>query len=152
VNTLSENQEKEKILQLAKDLDNNLEKKDINKLIPYFSKDCEIEFLGLKLKNHSGLKKWLNWFFNLIPTIKFEPIVIMVEGNIFFEEFFIHTTTKNNKELSVKIAEVLEYENYKVKSLRLYLDRLLFADVALNGFLSRKIVKLIKNKSLEGLS
>jgi ketosteroid isomerase-like protein len=149
---LSKYQNTNKILQLARDLDADLEKKDINKLISYFSEDCVIEILGLKLKDHSGLKKWLNWFFELIPSIKFEPIVIIVEKNIFFEEFFIHTNTKNNKKVSVKVAEVLEYENYKVKSLRLYLDRLLFADFASNGFLSKKIVKLIKNKSLQGLT
>jgi ketosteroid isomerase-like protein len=149
---LGKQQDTSKILQLAKDLDKDLEKKDINKAISYFSENCEIELLGIKLRNHSGLKKWLKWFFELIPNIKFEPIIILVEGNVFFEEFFIHTTMKNNKEVSVKVAEVLEYEDYKVKSLRLYLDRLLFADLVLDGFLSKKIVKLIKNKSLEGLT
>ena len=97
------------------------------------------------------MKKWLNWFFNLFDTIKFEPIVIIVENNIFFEEFIIHASFHHDRNLSVKLAEVLEYEHYKIKSLRLYLDRLEFADAALDGFLSKKLVKLIKKKSLKGL-
>lgn len=148
---LIEQQDKNKILKLASDLDNDLELQDIERLIPYFSEDCEIEMLGIKLKGKSGLKKWLNWFFAMFESIKFEPIVIIVENNIFFEEFYIHTSFENGKQLSVKLAEVLEYEEYKIKSLRLYLDRLEFADAALDGFLSKKLVKLIKKKSLKGL-
>jgi hypothetical protein len=75
----------------------------------------------------------------------------MVEGSIFFEEFFIHGVTNNKKELTGKIAEVLEYDNYKIKRLRLYFDRLDFADASITGFFEKKIVKLIKNKSLKGL-
>ena len=143
--------EKEEILNLAADLDNDLEKKDIKKLISYFSDDCEIELLGITLIGHVGLKKWLEWFFKLFKKIIFEPIVIMVENNIFFEEFYLHGTTLDDKKLSVKVSEVLEYEDYKIKSLRLYLDRLLFSDALQVGVLSSKIVKLVKQKSLEGL-
>jgi hypothetical protein len=148
---LTEYQNKDKILKLASDLDNDLELKNVEKIIPYFSEDCEIEMLGITAKGVSGLRKWLIWFFNMYETIKFEPIVIIVENNIFFEEFYIHVSFKKGKQLSVKVAEVLEYENYKIKSLRLYLDRLEFAEAALEGFISKKLVKLIKKRSLEGL-
>lgn len=146
-----EYQDKNKILKLAADLDNDLEKQDVVKLIPYFSEDCEILIFGLKLKGIANLKQWLNWFFDLFDTIKFEPIVIMVENNIFFEEFIIQATFQHGKKLSVKLTEVLEYENYKIKSLRLYLDRLEFAEVFTKGFLSKKLVKLIKKKSIKGI-
>ena len=148
---LSEYQDKDKFLNLAADLDNDLEKQDVAKLIPYFSEQCEIEIFGLKLKGITNMKKWLNWFFNLFDTIKFEPIVIIVENNIFFEEFIIHASFHHDKNLSVKLAEVLEYEHYKIKSLRLYLDRLEFADVFTYGFLSKKIVKIIIKRSFQGL-
>ena len=144
-------QNKEAILKLASDLDNDLEKMDVEALIPYFVDDCEIELLGVSLKGISGLNKWLLWFFESFSSIKFEPIVIMVEGSVFFEEFYIHGVTKNDKKLTGKIAEVLVYENYKIKSLRMYFDRLNFADASITGFLGKKIVKLIKNKSLKGL-
>ena len=103
---MNEDQIKNKILKLAEELDNDLELQDIDKLIPYFSQDCEIEIFGLKIKGKEKLKDWLNWFFTLFDTIKFEPIVIMVEKNIFFEEFIIHVSFNQGKELSVKVAEV----------------------------------------------
>ena len=81
-----EKQTKEKILELAANLDRDLELKNINRLITYFSEDCEIEILGINLIGKEGLKKWLHWFFNLCKTISFEPIVIIVEDNVFFEE------------------------------------------------------------------
>ena len=61
-------QTKEKILKLASDLDDDLEKMEIEALIPYFAEDCEIELLGLSLKGISGLKKWLKWFFESLLT------------------------------------------------------------------------------------
>jgi len=89
VKKLIENQDKNKILKLASDLDNDLELKNENKLISYFTDDCKIEMLGIKLEGRNELKKWLNWFFQMFEIIRFEPIVIMVENNTFFEEFFI---------------------------------------------------------------
>lgn len=148
---MTEPQNRDKIIKIAADLDNDLELQDVEKLVPYFSKDCEIEMLGIKMEGIPGLRKWLTWFFDMFETIKFQPIVIIVKDNIFFEEFYIHVSLKSGKQLSVKVSEVLEYEDYKVKSLRLYLDRLEFADAVLNGFLSKKLIKLIKKKSLEGL-
>ena len=148
---MNETQDKERIIKLAAELDKDLEKQDVDNLIPYFSEDCEIEILGVKLKNKKNLKKWLRWFFDLFDTISFEPIVIMVDKNIFFEEFIIHVTFNQGKRLSVKIAEVLEYHNYKITSLRLYLDRLEFADILTSGLLSKKLVNLIKKRSLKGL-
>lgn len=148
---MNEIQNKDKIIKLAEDLDNDLELQDVNKMITYFSENCEIEIFGLKMKGKTDLKKWLNWFFNLFDTIKFDPIIIMVDNNIFFEEFIIHVTFNKGEKLSVKVAEVLEYQNYKVKSLRLYLDRLEFSKVFATGFLSKKIVKIIKDRSLKDL-
>jgi len=148
---MNESQDKSRIEQVAADLDTDLESKMIERVLPYFAEDCVIEIFGLKLKGITDLKKWLKWFFDLFDTIKFEPIVIMVEDNIFFEEFIIHVSFKNTNKLSVKVAEVLEYKNLKIKSLRLYLDRLEFAEAFPVGFLDRKIIKLIKKKSLKGL-
>jgi len=144
-------QEKEQIIKLAKDLDDDLERKNVNKLISYFSKDCEIEIFGLTLKGHEDLKKWFHWFFDMFDSIEFDPIVILVENNIFFEEFVIKVTYNHGKRLNVKVAEVLEYKNYKVKSLRLYLDRLQFSDILAKSFFVKKLVKIIKKKSLAGL-
>ena len=146
-----EKQKKEKILKLASDLDKDLESQKIDKVLTYFSEDGEIELFGLNLVGKEGIKKWLTWFFGICDKIQFEPIVIMVEGDTFFEEFIIHITQKNGKTLSVKVAEVLIYEDFKIKSLRLYLDRLQFSELIIDGFFGKKIVETIKKKSLNGL-
>jgi len=144
-------EKKEKLLRLAADLDNDLETQDVQKLLPYFSEECEIEIFGHSLKGREGVEKWLKWFFGIFKTIKFEPIIIMVEENIFFEEFYITVSFENGETIRVKVAEVLTYENDKIRSLRLYLDRLEFVEASLKGFFSKSIVKMIKKKSVEGL-
>ncbi|MFX1470212.1 MAG: hypothetical protein ACFFB8_16295 [Promethearchaeota archaeon] len=53
---MNEYQDKDKILKLAADLDNDLELQTVDKLIPYFSEDCEIEIFGLKLRGKFELK------------------------------------------------------------------------------------------------
>jgi hypothetical protein len=142
----------ERILELASNLDDDLESQDVNKVLKYFSKNCEVELFGITLNGISGIKNWLDWFFGMFNSIEFEPIVILVRGNIFFEEFFIHLTYGDkNVSLDIKIAEVLEYKNYKIKSLRLYFDRLQFSDVIADNFIEKKILNFIKKKSMEDL-
>jgi hypothetical protein len=75
----------------------------------------------------------------------------MVEGNTFFEEFILVGTLPNGKIVESKQSEVLVYEDYKIKSLRVYFDRLDFADVVADSFISRKIVKTLISRSLKGL-
>ena len=142
---------REEIIKLAEDLDSDLETQDIQKLLPYFAEDCVIELFGLSLTGLKGVERWLNWFFNMFETIEFEPIVIIVEKNVFFEEFWINVTFNNGETLRAKVAEVLVYKNNKITSLRLYLDRLQFAEASLKGGLRKSLVRLIKKKSVEGL-
>jgi hypothetical protein len=75
----------------------------------------------------------------------------MVTNGVFFEEFKVTGTLPNGKIVESKQSEVLVYENYKIKSLRLYFDRLDFADLVVNDFLSKRIVKMLKSRSLKGL-
>ena len=75
----------------------------------------------------------------------------MIEGNTFFEEFIVKARLHNGTEIKSKQAEVLLYENYKIKSLRLYFDRLGFAEAVTRGPVSQALVRRLINKSLEGL-
>lgn len=79
-------------------MDDDLETQDVNEIVKYFSEDCEVELFGVTLKGIPGIKKWLYWFFGIFNSIRFEPIVILVNGNIFFEEFFIHLTYRDKNE------------------------------------------------------
>jgi ketosteroid isomerase-like protein len=142
----------EKIKKVAMDLDNALEKRDIELIISFFSDDCEIELLQLTLKGKDGVRKWLTWMFEQVKDFTLEPVNIIVEDDVFFEEFIVKAILPNGKNLISKQAEVLIYENYKIKSLRLYFDRLDFADAITTNFISRKIVESVIKKSLEGIA
>ncbi len=51
-----------------------------------------------------------------------------------------------------KQAEVLVFENLKIKSLRIYFDRLDFSSSVAKDVISKTIVKQLVKKSLEGLT
>ncbi|MBD3194486.1 MAG: hypothetical protein GF317_05480 [Candidatus Lokiarchaeota archaeon] len=148
---MNENQQSEKIKEVAMELDDALEMKDYDLIKKYFSDDCEIELLGETLRGKEGVKNWLDFIFSYVKTFKLVPIIIMVQDDIFFEEFEVIATLNNGSELQSKWAEILEYENYKIKSLRLYFDRLIFAKSAASNSITRKILGYIDKKTLEGL-
>ncbi|TFF96917.1 nuclear transport factor 2 family protein [Candidatus Thorarchaeota archaeon] len=144
-------QSPERIKDVAMEFDNAIEAKDIRKVVAAFADDCEIELLGLTLEGKTGVKKWIEWLFQNIPEIEFEPVTIMVDGNVFFEEFIVTTRLPSGKTIRSKQAEVLVYEDYKIKSLRLYFDRLDFSDLIARGFISQRVVGYVKTQSLRGL-
>ncbi|MFW9934669.1 MAG: nuclear transport factor 2 family protein [Candidatus Thorarchaeota archaeon] len=139
------------ILKLAKDFDDAIETSQVKRIIPYFHEECTIELLGLTLEGHEGVQKWLKWMFEHLSSIRFEPVVVMVEGNVFFEEFIVHGLLNDGEKVQSKQAEVLVFENSLVKSLRLYFDRLDFADAVTSGWLTRKIIKKLITESVKGL-
>jgi ketosteroid isomerase-like protein len=146
-----EAQDTDRIKEVAMDFDKAIEARDIEQMVDAFADDCEIELMGITLKGKEGAKRWSEWLCNSTPNIVFTPIIIMVEGNIFFEEFLVTGTLPNGTVVESKQAEVLVYENYKIKSLRLYFDRLDFADLVAQDFFSKKVVNMLKSRSLKGL-
>jgi ketosteroid isomerase-like protein len=149
---LTQELDEDRIRQVAMDLDNTIESKDIEKIVSFFADDCDIELMGIRLSGRDGARRWLEWLFDTLVEIKFRPIIIMVDGNTFFEEFILIGTLPGGRVVESKQAEVLVYENYKIKSLRLYFDRLDFADVIAEDFISRKIIKTLISRSLKGLA
>ena len=117
------------IREAAKELDDALETKDIQQILPFFTDDCEIELLGVMVRGKEGVRRWLTWQF-IVNAI-------------------LHDGTKTKS----KQAEVLIYdENYKVNSLRLYFDRLDFADSVVKDPISKFIVRRLIKMSLKGLT
>ena len=144
-------QSPDKIREVAADFDKAVENKDTEKVLSSFSNDCEIELLGQRLVGKDGVRKWIDWLYKHVNEIKFEPITIMVEGDTFFEEFMVKAWLYSGIEIKSKQAEVLLYDNYKIKSLRLYFDRLDFAEVVTKGPIGRALVRRLINRSLGGL-
>jgi len=142
----------EGIREVAKDLDDTLETKDNGKILEFFADDCEVELLGVTLKGKDGVRKWLDWKYQHVSNYELVPVVIMIEGDVFFEEFLVKAKLPNGIKLESKQAEVLVYdEDYKVKSLRLYFDRLDFADAITKDPISKYIVRRLIKISLKGL-
>jgi ketosteroid isomerase-like protein len=140
-----------KIRKYAKALDDAIEGRNIEEVVSYFCDDCEIEVLGVRLTGKEGLRRAFGWMYKYLKEMILIPITIMVDGDIFFEEFIVKTKVKGGKEIQVKQAEVLVYEDYKVKSLRLYFDRLELADVFTSNAVERVMVNQIVKASLKGL-
>jgi ketosteroid isomerase-like protein len=148
---VSRKQSPEKIRKYAKALDDAIEGGNIEEVMSYFCDDCEIEVLGVKLMGKEGLRKAFGWMYKYLKGMVLIPVTIMVDGSTFFEEFIVKTKVKGGKEIQVKQAEVLVYEDYKVKSLRLYFDRLELAEAFTPNAVEQVMVKQIIKASLKGL-
>jgi ketosteroid isomerase-like protein len=148
---MQDNQLPDEIRKVAADLDKAIEDKNTELILSSFSDDCEIELLGTKLTGKKGARKFVNWMYEHLSEVTFVPITILVDGNAFFEEFILKGKLHNGIEVQSKQAEVLIYENYKVKSLRLYFDRLEFADSVAKGPVSKTLVRKLIKRSLKGL-
>jgi ketosteroid isomerase-like protein len=144
--------ETERIRQVAKELDNTLETKNIERILAFLADDCEIQLLGIKVKGKEGARRWLKWQFGHVAEYELIPVVIMIEGNVFFEEFLVKAKLPDGTSLESKQAEVLVYnQDYKVVSLRLYFDRLDFADAVARDPVTKFVVRTLIKTSLRGL-
>jgi ketosteroid isomerase-like protein len=142
----------EEIRKVAMAFDKALESKDLQAIIETFADDCEIELLGVKLFGKVGAKKWFSWLYKHVAEIKLLPVTVMVEGDIFFEEYAVKAIFYDGKEASSNQAEVLVFEDLKIKSLRMYFDRLDFSSSVAKDVISKTIVRQLVKKSLEGLT
>jgi len=149
---LEHTQSSEAILKTALNLDNAIENRNIDSVLSKFSDDCEIELLGIKLSGKAGVKKWMEWQFKHITEVTFIPVTKMVSENTFFEEFIAKTKLHNGEEIQSKQAVVLQFQNSRIRSLRLYFDRLDFANSVAKDVISKTLIKEIVKKSTEGLT
>ena len=144
--------DEQKIKKEAKALDDALEKGITEDILPFFTDDCEIELFGIILHRKKGLHKAIRWMKDHLTNIKLIPIVIMVKNSTFFEEFVVNANTINGNEVKIKQAEVLEYDNdYKVKSLRLYFDRLILVKESTTNIFEKWFVNRMIQSSVKGL-
>ena len=142
----------EEIRTVAMAFDKALENKDLQAVVERFADDCEIELLNVKLFGKEGVKKWFTWLYKHVADLKLLPVTIMVDGNTFFEEFTVEATFHDGETARSNQAEVLVFENLKIKSLRMYFDRLDFSSSVAKDVISKTIVKQLIKKSLEGLT
>jgi ketosteroid isomerase-like protein len=139
------------IRELSKNFDDALERKDLDSIIAAFDEDCEIELLGVNLKGRKGAEKWINWLLSHVDRIQLVPIVILIKENIFFVEFVGRATLSGSLRVESKQTEVIEFEDGRIKKLRMYFNPPDFSD-SVGGSIFRKwIVKLVLAATVEGL-
>jgi ketosteroid isomerase-like protein len=144
--------DEEKIRKLAKDLDNAIEQQDVERLVSYFSEECEVRLPGSTLTGHEGLRRAVKWMYSHLRGIVLLPVTIMVQGNVFFEEFTVRANVAGH-DIEVRQSEVLVYDgNYKVTSLRLYFDRLELARHFPVNFIDRFLIGRVIRESLKDLA
>ena len=141
----------DEIRKVAMDFDNAIKNRNMESIMSSFSDDCEIELLGTKLTGKEGAARWINWLYRHLAQVEFIPVTIMVEGDTFFEEFVVKARLHIGTDIQSKQAEVLVYENCKLKSLRMYFDRLDFADSVAREFIDKAIGRQLIRTSLKGL-
>jgi hypothetical protein len=147
---MTSNQSSKKIRDAAKELDDAVEQHDIPAILACFVDDCRVELFGRTFQGKIHLEKALRWLYDTVEEIRFEPITILINDEVFFEEF-IFKGRKNKTEINIKGAEVLIYTDDKVKTLRLYLDGLQVATAVAKGFLEKSILQVVNKKILPGL-
>ena len=140
------------IRKVAEELDRAIEEMNSEAILSRFSEECEIELLGTRLEGKEGVVKWAAWMSSHFAEVDVSPVTVMVAGNTLFEEFVLRAKLHTGAQIESKQAEVLLFENSRIKNLRLYFDRIDFADSLVRGFVNRSIVKRLIRKSLEGLS
>lgn len=111
----------------ASELDEALEAADRDRVVACFAEDCTIELLGVRLRGHEGVRRWLEWVFAHVERIEFSPRVISVDGDVFIEEFGVTGTLAGGRRLESQWAEMLTYRDDLVTSLRLYFNPIDFA-------------------------
>ena len=142
----------EEIRKLAQALDDAIEKHNVQEIVSYFSEECEIHFPGVTLTGREGLRKAIRWMFRYLKEIILVPVTIMIQDNIFFEEFIVKAKVAG-RDIQLRQSEVLEYNtDYRVKSIRLYFDRLELAQAFSSNFIDRIMIRKVNKASLKGLS
>jgi ketosteroid isomerase-like protein len=139
------------IRELALRFDRALEQKDYEAVLSAFHEDCTITLLGIELIGREGAKKWIDWLFSHVEELHFEPVVIMTRENIFFEEYSVRARTAGGRTVESRQAEVLVFEEGRIRSLRLYFDLLDVAEALAGDFFGRMAISHIRKKSTEGL-
>jgi ketosteroid isomerase-like protein len=142
----------DEIRRVAMTLDNAIENKRLDAVLSCFSDDCEIELMRQSLFGKAGVEKWFDWLFKNVRQIKIQPVIILAKGNTLFEEFIVRARLLSGPEVKSKQAEVIVFEKDKIKFLRLYFDRLDFADTVAKDPVSKAVLGRILKKSLEGLT
>lgn len=141
----------ERMQQVADTFRDAVQDRNVEALVSCFAEDCEVELLNLKLHGRDGVRKWYHWMCGHMKSTSFEHVCSAVNGSIYIEEYIMHGVIHNGKKMHNKQTRVLEFNGDKIKSFRLYLDRLQFADSVVNDFAGKIVVRKFIEISVKGM-
>jgi hypothetical protein len=142
-------QTEETIREAGRRLDGALEARDLEGVVACFHVQCEIELLGVRLRGRVGVRRWLDWAFGQVESLRFEPRLIAVDGVSLVEEFVVEATLRGGQRIRSRWAEVLDYDTNLVRSLRLYFDPLDFLEA--KGAIGRLVAPAARGFARRGL-
>ncbi len=143
-------QTEETIREAARRLDDALEARDFEAVVGCFAEECEIELLGIRMRGRDGVRRWLDWVFGQVESLRFEPRVITVDGATLVEEFIVEATVARGRLVRSHWAELLDYEQNLVRSLRLYFSPLDFLEA--KGAPGRLVAPAVRGFARRGLA
>lgn len=143
-------QTEETIRDAARRLDDALETRDFERVVSCFDEDCEIELLGVRLQGRDGVRRWLDWVFGQVESLRFEPRLITVDGATLVEEFVVEATLPGGRRVRSRWAHLLDYRGNLVRSLRLYFDPLDFLEA--KGAAGRLVAPAARRFARRGLT
>ena len=141
----------DEMLKTAKEFGDAVQEKNLERLQSCFTDDCEIELFGIKLRGKTGVKKWYTWTYSHMKKISFDNVRMIVDGDTLFEEYMLNGVIHTGTNMQSRQMRSLVFEGGKVKTFRLYMDRLQFADSIANDFASKIIIRKFAQISVKEL-
>ena len=145
--------EEKEIESMVRDFADSFEKKDIDKILSFFTDDST--FIGPEgiFKGKEEIKRYITWISNVITDIKFtdDGVGIIVQGNkAVYQNIFSYTI---NEGMKVKVNNVGTYEfsGDKVKNHWIIHDKLSIVNQTTRGPIARKVVNTIIARMGRGL-
>jgi hypothetical protein len=135
---------------LARNLDTAPEQRRTEEAVGCFSPECTIDLPGITVQGLGGVRRWVTWIFNAFSSIRFAPVTEMTVGTTYIEEFLLNGVFHDGQVVVSRQAEVLEFSQGKIISMRLYFDPLDFAEAG-GGMIGLFAVHAIRKKLLQGL-
>lgn len=112
-------------------MDRAIEAKDTVTILSCFHENCEVVLPGKKIKGKNEVKKWTEMIFGYFAELRIIPEDGFIGENLFFRKFTLRVTFHDGSEIISKQAGVLEFDDWKIRNLRLDFDR---ADFDRPGF------------------
>jgi ketosteroid isomerase-like protein len=136
---------------IVDEIDRAVQRRDVDAVLKHVADDCVVELVGVRLTGKAGVRRWINWLYRTASTLSFSCDTMSLNGSTVWKEYDVHAKLRNGNSVRAKQVALTEFRGDKVQSIRVYFDRLAYAEGLADDFVSRRIVREMVDRSLEGL-